>query len=228
MVAGHPTRAPLALTSFVTFNHTMKKPRMKLQPQQLSFFQFCELARIEPLTNHGRVAEVFFHGASLGFVDAIGIAGLMQAHKREVNNALYARSGHAPEFMSDRALPAAVALAEYPDLRIKYPHASQLVDAAGTSATPETGPASQLRAVATPALLAELHTRGALTSLHHAVGAVYDHLERAGHLDAGSPLLAYRMFRLRRFEAEVSGAPGAEAIARRWEDRVGSLEVGAR
>lgn len=207
----------------------MKKPLIKLQPQQLSFFQFCELARIEPLTNHGRVAEVFFQGASLGFVDANGIAGLMQAHKREVNNALYAQSGDAPGLMSDRALPTATALAEYPDLRAKFPQASQLVDgAAGTPATPTTGPASQLRAVSTHALLAELHERGALTSLHHAVGAVYDHLERAGHLDADSPLLAYRMFRLRRFEAEVSGAPEADAIARRWQDRVGALEVGAR
>ncbi|MGY6258871.1 hypothetical protein ACXIVK_36090 [Paraburkholderia caledonica] len=213
----------------------MTKSMIKLQPQQLSFFQFCEFARIEPLTNHGRVAEVFFHGASLGFVDANGIAGLMQAHKREVNNALYARSGDAPEFMSDRALPAAAALAEYPDLRAKFPQASQLADRAAAMpatpaapAAPATSRASELRAVATRALLAELHERGALTSLHHAVGAVYDHLERAGHLDADSPLLAYRMFRLRRFDAEVSGAPGADAVARRWVDRLGALEVGVR
>ena len=186
----------------------MTKSMIKLQPQQLSFFQFCEFARIVPLTNHGRVAEVFFHGASLGFVDANGIAGLMQAHKREVNNALYARSGDAPEFMSDRAaaMPATPA----------------------APAAPATSRASELRAVATRALLAELHERGALTSLHHAVGAVYDHLERAGHLDADSPLLAYRMFRLRRFDAEVSGAPGADAVARRWVDRLGALEVGVR
>lgn len=99
------------------------------EPQLLTFQHFCELARIEPLINHGRVAEVWFMERRLSFVDALGTTGLQQAHRREVNNALWSHSGDAPEFMASCALPSAEALAEYPEMRQKFPHACDLVDA---------------------------------------------------------------------------------------------------
>jgi hypothetical protein len=203
----------------------MNQPMNQLQPQQLTFFQFCEHARIELLTNHGRAAEVFFLDESLGFVDDTGIAGLMQAHRREVNNALYARSPDAPEHFAAVELPSAAALAEYPALREKFPQACAHVDAA--IATPAAKHDVSLRALATQALLVELRERGTLMPLHHAVGALYDHLERTGHLDADSPLLPFRVFRLRRFDAAVSGVSDAEASAQYWEERVEALDAGA-
>jgi len=107
------------------------------QPQHLTFLQFCEHAHIVPLKNHGRAAEVFFRGASLGFVEDAGVAGLMQAHQRQVNNALYAHSGDAPDFLSNCELPCAAALADYPAMRAKFPEACRVVDAAiGASVAP--------------------------------------------------------------------------------------------
>ncbi|RQQ77653.1 hypothetical protein DF134_36630 [Burkholderia stagnalis] len=198
--------------------------RDALEPQQLTFLQFCEHAHVVPLKNHGRAAEVYFVGKSFGFVDDVGIAGLMQAHQREVNNALYAHSGDAPDFLRDWTLPSAAALAEYPAMRAKFPQACRLVDAAiGVPAAPRS---TQLRAVDTATLLAELHARGTLMPLHHAVGALHDHLEHAGHLDADNPMLAFRVFRLRRFDAAISGAQDAAATAEQWEQRVVALDVG--
>lgn len=107
----------------------MTEQSYALEPQHLSFDEFQRRARIEPLRNHGRAAEVFFDGRSVGFVDAHGSAGLRQAHRREVNNALYAHSGDAPEWLSAEPLPTTVALADYPELRERFPLASQLVDA---------------------------------------------------------------------------------------------------
>ncbi|MPV65680.1 hypothetical protein [Burkholderia sp. BE17] len=202
------------------------RTRDELEPQQLTFLQFCEHAHIVPLKNHGRAAEVFFLGVSLRFVDETGIAGLMQAHRSEVNNALYAHSGDAPDFLTDRALPSAAALAEYPAMRGKFPQACRLVDEVmGAPVSPQP---TQLRAVDTPTLLAELRARGTLMPLHHAVGALHDHLECTGHLNADSPMLAFRTFRLRRFDAAISGTQNAAAIAEHWEKRVDALDVGRR
>ncbi|WP_423383513.1 hypothetical protein [Burkholderia sp. LMG 32019] len=202
------------------------RTREELEPQELTFFQFCEHAHIVPLKNHGRAAEVFFLGASLRFVDDTGIAGLMQAHRSEVNNALYAHSGDAPDFLTDRALPSAAALAEYPAMREKFPHACRLVDEA--IGTPVMLRPTQLRAIDTATLLAELRVRGTLMPLHHAVGALHDDLERAGHLGRDSPMLAFRTFRLRRFDAAISGTQNAAAIAEHWEQRVAAMDVGGR
>lgn len=83
--------------------------------QTLSLAQFTKLATIKRLKNHGRLAEVFLFNQSLGFVDAMGYAGMRQAHKAEVNNALFANSQGAPEFLA-RPLPSAQAVGEYPEL----------------------------------------------------------------------------------------------------------------
>lgn len=212
--------------SYVSLRTNANRTRDELHPQHLTFFQFCEHAHIVPLKNHGRAAEVFFVGGSLCFVDDTGIAGLMQAHRREVNNALYAHSDDAPDFLSDVALPSAEALAEYPAMRAKFPQACRMVDAA--TETPAALRPTQLRVVDTPALLAELRERGTLMPLHHAVGALHDHLERAGHLDADRTMLVFRMLHLRRLDAALSGTRDAEAIAEQWERRIDALDAGVR
>lgn len=91
-------------------------------PQEVSFEAFRERAQITPLINHGRAASVRYLNHDCGFVDALGVEGLRQAHRAEVNNALYAASPGAPEFLS-RPLPSRDALASYPELEAKHPHA---------------------------------------------------------------------------------------------------------
>ncbi|MDW5418116.1 hypothetical protein R6242_16235 [Iodobacter sp. CM08] len=108
-------------------------------PQQLTFIEFARAAMIKPLINHGRKAEVFFEGESLGFVDALGDGGLRQAHKREVNNALYWASPDT-EASSDVFLPSVAALAEYPELVTLYSEAAALVQSAPPEGWSESEP----------------------------------------------------------------------------------------
>jgi len=97
------------------------------QPQQLSFEAFREQATIHRLNNHGRRASVYFGEKDLGFVDAIGERGLRQAHKREVNNALYFTFKFVSSDRPKPALPSAEALVEYPDLLTRFPAAASII-----------------------------------------------------------------------------------------------------
>jgi hypothetical protein len=89
----------------------------------VSFNQFAANAEIRPLVNHGRTAEVFFRGQSLHFVDALGTEGLRQAHRGAVNNALYCNEeDDVPEWLH-RPLPSKEALADYPEMKARFPRA---------------------------------------------------------------------------------------------------------
>jgi hypothetical protein len=98
-----------------------------IHAQQLTFDAFCREASVKPLENHGRTGEVYFRGNSLGFVDHLGVPALLQAHEREVNNALYFHSADAVNFGDSMTLPSAAALSEYPALRTKFPEAAAKV-----------------------------------------------------------------------------------------------------
>ena len=87
------------------------------------FSQFSAGAAIHRLVNHGRIAEVFFGGQSIGFVDALGTPGLRQAHRAAVNNALYVNEyEEAPDWLR-RPLPTKEALVDYPEMEARFPRA---------------------------------------------------------------------------------------------------------
>lgn len=109
-------------------------PETRKLPQQLKLEKFVAVATITTLVNHGRQAEVFFQGESLGYVDALGVVGLRQAHKAEVNNALYANTPGASEFLA-RPLPSMDALAEYPELVSLHPEAAAMVQCSNRKLT---------------------------------------------------------------------------------------------
>lgn len=201
----------------------------ELRPQQMIFEAFCREAYLKPLENHGRAAEVFFRGASLGFVDHLGVAGLMQAHERELNNALYSQSPTGLPI--DDELPSVAALAEYPHLRNRFPEAVRLVDAQNASAPDGAMSASPdaqahvLRSASAEQLLMELAHRGVLMELHHAVGGLHDHLERAGYLDSEDPLTSYLIYRLRAADAAVSGRRDSADVAGGWRQKIDVLSA---
>ncbi|MGF6603252.1 hypothetical protein P3T23_008006 [Paraburkholderia sp. GAS448] len=87
------------------------------------FNQFATTAAIQPFVDHGRTAEVFFNGKTLGFVDALGTDGLRRAHRGAVNNALYCNEeGDVPDWLR-RPLPSKEALADYPEMETRFPRA---------------------------------------------------------------------------------------------------------
>ncbi|RZI60563.1 MAG: hypothetical protein EOP14_00690 [Pseudomonas sp.] len=88
--------------------------------QQMSYGEFVQAAMATQLLNHGRNWEIFLHGCSLGFADGSLEAALAQVHEREVNNALYANSPDAPEWIK-ADMPSAVVLAEYPQVTARFP-----------------------------------------------------------------------------------------------------------
>lgn len=97
------------------------------QPHHLAFEAFAAIAILTPLTGHGRVAEVKFGSYDCGFVDALGVQGLRQAHKREVNNALYLNSDGV-SLPVKQSLPSKEALADYPDLAARFPDVAAKVE----------------------------------------------------------------------------------------------------
>lgn len=104
-------------------------------PQHLDYAAFSTMATVTVLTNHGRNFEVFLNGRSLGFADGVCKEdALRQAHRREVNNALYANNEEVPEF-ARIPIPSWNALQAYPDLERVFPKAWKLV-AAPIAATP--------------------------------------------------------------------------------------------
>lgn len=89
-------------------------------PHRISLTEFRSLTVVTELKNHGQRFEVFFGGRSLGF--SSNADPVAHAHKREVNNALYAMQPDAPDFLrKGSVMPAKVALNEYPDLAIRFP-----------------------------------------------------------------------------------------------------------
>jgi hypothetical protein len=90
--------------------------------QQMSFGDFAQAAQATQATQllmHGRRWEVSLNGSSLGFADGSLQAALVQVHERAVNNALYANSLDAPEWMTAE-MPTAEVLAEYPHVADRY------------------------------------------------------------------------------------------------------------
>ena len=94
--------------------------------QQMSYGEFVQAAMATQLLNHGRNWEIFLHGCSLGFADGSLEAALAQVHEREVNNALYANSPDAPEWIK-ADMPSAAVLAEYPQVSARFPDVFAMV-----------------------------------------------------------------------------------------------------
>lgn len=72
-------------------------------------------------------------------------------------------------------------------------------------------------------LLAELHRREAFARLHHAVGALHDHLSNSGAMDGETPLTPYLVYRMRGEVTAVSGAPDARKTTMFWNEKIASL-----
>jgi hypothetical protein len=87
--------------------------------QQMSFGEFAQAAQATQLLMHGRRWEVSLNGSSLGFADGSLQTALVQVHERAVNNALYANSPVAPEWIK-ADMPSAEVLAEYPHVADRY------------------------------------------------------------------------------------------------------------
>lgn len=92
------------------------------EPQELSSAEFAKAATIVKLENHGRQWEVFYGKDSMGFADGDSVSGaLKQAHFGAVNNAIYANSPEAPDFMKGmKVFPPENVIAEYPELKIRF------------------------------------------------------------------------------------------------------------
>ena len=95
-------------------------------PHRMSLPMFRSRARAVRLHNHGREWEIFLGTASLGFADGPEHEAVDFAHRREVNNALYAHTEPTPG-LSKPELPTAEALAYHPELISKFPAAVALM-----------------------------------------------------------------------------------------------------
>jgi putative DNA primase/helicase len=88
---------------------------------EMTFQEFSDKATVVKLENHGRQWEVFREGKSFGFSDAATPAlAIREAHFAEVNNAVFS---NLPELPADKrkSMPPPAVLAEYPELREKFP-----------------------------------------------------------------------------------------------------------
>ena len=112
---------------------------LSAQPHEMTFAEFSMVASAKKLgPGHGRQWEVFNgspkNGKSLGFADGPTEEGaLRQAHRREVNNALYDHDpkGFRPEGAKPLSMPPPHVLAEYPDLQKKWGHVINSAPEAG-------------------------------------------------------------------------------------------------
>lgn len=85
--------------------------------QHLSLLDFVQQAQAVRLAGHGRGWEVMYENKSLGFADGTQAQALIQVHRREVNNALYAHDGDALALdWLWTELPTQAAVNQYPDL----------------------------------------------------------------------------------------------------------------
>ena len=90
--------------------------------QELTFSEFSQFATAVKLENHGRQWEVFYGKDSMGFADGPSVeAALKMAHFGAVNNAIYANSPEAPDFMNGtQVFPPENVVAEYPHLKERF------------------------------------------------------------------------------------------------------------
>jgi hypothetical protein len=89
---------------------------------ELTFSEFSKFATAVKLENHGREWEVFYGKDSMGFADGPSVSeALKMAHIGAVNNAIYANSPDAPDFMKDtQVFPPENVVAEYPHLKERF------------------------------------------------------------------------------------------------------------
>jgi antirestriction protein ArdC len=99
---------------------------LSARPHELTYVEFSQKARVEKLgPEHGRQWKVFFGKESLGVIEGSTAEGaLRQAHRREVDNALYDHDpkGFRPEGAKPLSMPPQKVLDEYPDLQKKWAH----------------------------------------------------------------------------------------------------------
>jgi putative DNA primase/helicase len=92
----------------------------KKQAHEMTLAEFAGKAEAVRLVNHGRQWEVFREGKSFGFSDAkTANLAIRDAHRAEVNNAIYSQSADPPG--QRKSMPPAQVLAEYPELRERFP-----------------------------------------------------------------------------------------------------------
>lgn len=84
---------------------------------------------------------------------------------------------------------------------------------------------AKLQDVEADALLAEVARRGLLVQLQGAVGALYDHLERTGALDAESNMTPYLAYRLRREESKLTDVGAVRGNCGYWQQKIDELEA---
>lgn len=90
-------------------------------PAQMTIEEFSQIAMAVPLVDHGRRWEVFVGQQSYGFSDAAtSVAAVLDAHEREVNNALYSRSTDNTGIVDVQAMPPERVLSQYPELQTKF------------------------------------------------------------------------------------------------------------
>lgn len=92
-----------------------------LPPQELSPQEYAEIATVRRLFNHGRQYEVEFTGRGFGFSDAADpLSAVLDDHRRQVNNAVYAHSADESGLMAGTVFPSERALAPYPELKLRF------------------------------------------------------------------------------------------------------------
>ena len=89
-----------------------------LTPQELTVEEFAEVASVTRLQNHGRKFEVALGASFRFFSDALKPGeAVKDVHRAMVNNALYAHSAEAPDFMEDMVFPPDRVLDQYPEFK---------------------------------------------------------------------------------------------------------------
>lgn len=98
----------------------VKAPGKAKEAHEMTLAEFEQTAQAVKLENHGRKWEVFRDGKSYGFSDEpTAKLAVRDAHQAEVNNALYSQVADPPEIR--KSMPPAAVIAEYPELREKFP-----------------------------------------------------------------------------------------------------------
>jgi hypothetical protein len=89
-----------------------------LTPQELTVEEFAEVVSVTRLQNHGRKFDVAFGASCSAFSDALKPGeAVKDVHRAMVNNALYAHSAEAPDFMEDMVFPPDRVLDQYPEFK---------------------------------------------------------------------------------------------------------------
>lgn len=95
---------------------------MNFQAQLLTAAEFAKAVTVTKLLNHGRKWQVSGPAGFSSFSDAGTPAdALVDAHRAEVNNALYFQLADSPKFDFQPDMPPAHVLALYPDVVARFP-----------------------------------------------------------------------------------------------------------